>query len=116
MEIRITTFDTLAAFHLLEQQRVTLKDTAELGPGILARYEGTYIRKSVGLPEIATFALTVSSGIALNVAANAIWDWIKGLRTPPESITIDRQEVEFEEGAIKRVVIEHIEKRRGRAA
>ncbi len=68
------------------------------------------MRKADGFPEVARFALEVASGTISAVAASAFWAWLSaGLKKHPERITIDRTTVEFEEGAIKRIVMERIE-------
>jgi hypothetical protein len=116
MEVVISTFDTQAVLNLLGRDRFRQDDTIDLIPGIEVRIAQLYVRKTFGFPEIATFVITVGSAVAMNIASAAIWDWLKRLRNDPEMLTIDRQEVEFEEGAVKRVVTEHIESRRNKAA
>ena len=108
MQIDITTYDRDAAFRLLGQSTISTKDSVVLASGVTAKYAGTYMRKSLGFPEIATFVVTFGAGVATNIASNVICDWLKGLRSPPEKITIDRQEVDFDEHEIKRIVTSRV--------
>jgi hypothetical protein len=55
------------------------------------------------------FLITFGSGVSASLLANWIWAAIKK-SPPPTLVKIDRIEVEFEEGAIKRLVTERIER------
>jgi hypothetical protein len=109
MEIQITTFDNHIDFDLVQKDSVSIPETIELGSGVTVVHRGTYFRKGADFPVIVTLAVAVAGSIAISVAANAVYDFLKSrVKKPVVSITIDRTRVEFEEGAIKQIVTERI--------
>jgi len=68
-------------------------------------YQPTIKRKSLGGGEIFEFVLTFSSGVASGVVANWLYST---LRSRVSSLTINRVEVQIDEGEIKRVIEEQI--------
>jgi hypothetical protein len=112
LEIEITTHDRMATFELLEATSLSPGQALELADGLVVNYRGTLVRKSVGWPEVSAFLLAVASNLPASVAADLIWNWLKSkLSSPPERLTIDRTVIEFEEGEVKRVIVEKISER-----
>lgn len=106
MKIEIHTHDTRLVGHLLEESTISVHDEIQISGGVTLKYDESYIRKAVGFPEIAKFALTFGSGIAAGVAANWIYAKLKGRNI--EKLIIERTEIEIEEGEIKRVIEEKL--------
>ena len=65
------------------------------------------IRKGFGFPETLTFALTFATSVGASIIANWLYDRLKGR---VEKISIDRLEIELDEGEIKKVIYEKIRK------
>ncbi|MBP0447788.1 hypothetical protein J8J14_23875 [Roseomonas sp. SSH11] len=89
-----------------------------IGDGVTVSWHVPLI-KSGDIPktiEVAfQLAAAVGGGIALNVVANVITDWLmRRFKGRAEKLVIERQEVEFEAGAIKRIVLETITQDTGR--
>jgi hypothetical protein len=112
MEIEISTEpSSRAVFELLGSNAANRGESLDLAPGVAIRYEGTLVRKGADLPEITKLVLTVAGSVGAGVVSNAVYDLLKRLTKPPIQLKIDRTEVEFEEGEIKRIVTERIERR-----
>ena len=109
MEIWVHTHDRSLAFDLLGKSQARTGDIIELDQGVSLAYEGTYMRKALGFPEIVMFSASIPTGIAAGVLANWLWEKLRGRNIT--QIEIDRTTVEFEEGAIKRVIYEKVTKR-----
>jgi hypothetical protein len=112
MEIRIETKDVTAMQALLPGGFKS-GEIISLAPGVEARVLPMMVQRSAGSAMAMTFLVSVVGPVALGIVSSAIWDWLKGLRTPPETLVIDRMEIDFEEGEVKRVVTERVEHRRG---
>ena|ERR1039458_7853480 len=109
MDILITTHDRDAAFKLLGSESASQGQQVVVGDGILATFRGALMRKAVGFPEVVAFGIAVSAATLANVAANAIWAWLTSkLKERPESVTIDRIEVEFDQGEITKLITERL--------
>jgi len=110
VELQITTHDRFAEFSLFDTDSLSSGETAiELaGGGIQVRYEGTYVRKALDFPNIISAVAQVSGDLAIGVAGGALWDFLKGLKQRPERLEIDRIEVEFEEGEVRRIIEERL--------
>ena len=117
MEIQIHTYDNRVAFALFgsplkDGQTVELKSgqAVEVATGIEAEYLHCEKKYALGWPEIVAFVVTVSAAIPPSVAASLITEWLLfKIPRKPEKIVIERNELEFEEGEIKRVIQEKIE-------
>lgn len=106
MNIEIHTYDRGLVFDLLGKSSASVHDEIQMSDQIKLRYDGSYIRKAVGFPEIAKFVLTFGSGMAAGVAANWLYDKLKGRKI--EKLIIERTEVEIDQGEIKRVIEENL--------
>lgn len=104
MEIWIHTHDRSLAFDLLGKGQARTGDVIELDQGASLAYEGTYVRKALGFPEIVMLSASIPTGVAAGIIANWLWGKLKGRNIT--QIEIDRTTVEFEEGEIKRVIYE----------
>lgn len=83
-----------------------------IGGGVTATWR-VPMAKAQGIPQTIELAFqiggAVAGGVALNVVANIITDWLMGrFKGRAEKLRIERQEVEFEAGAVKRIVLETI--------
>jgi len=105
MDIEIQTHNRFLPFELLNKKSVLVNDSIELPGNAKLSYNGSLIRKSVGLPEIVNFTLTFGSGVAAGVVANWIYDKLKN---KTEKISIDRKEIQLDKEEIKRIIEEHI--------
>lgn len=84
-------------------------DKADIpGPAVIQYIEGTSGDQQGGLwGPAGEFLIAFASGVSATLVANWIWDAIK--RNPkPTIVSVDRVTVEFEEGAIKRLIMERI--------
>lgn len=109
MEIWIHTHDRSLAFDLLDKSQARTGDVIQLDQGVSLAYEGTYVRKALGFPEIVMLSASIPTGIAAGILANWLWEKLRGRNIT--QIEIDRTTVEFEEGEIKRVIYEKVTKR-----
>ena len=80
---------------------------------IEALFQHVESRKSLDWPEIVAFVVTVSASIPPEVAANLITQWLMSMiPRKPEKIVVERTEVEFEEGLIRRIIHEKMSQSR----
>ena len=108
LKIEIHSYDRRLAYSLFGSP-LKRGDSIEVREGIEAVFQHTEGRRSLGWPEIVAFAVTVSVNIPPTVAANLITQWLMSKVTKkPEKIVVERTEVEFEEGAIRRIIHEKI--------
>lgn len=110
MRIELPTYDGSLAFRLVGNERsLSAGDTVEIGPGLVARYDGSTVFRSVGIPEIVMFVLSIPANVVATVAANQIWSWIQSRADrPPLKIVVDGREAPFEEAAVKQLLIEEL--------
>ena len=88
---------------------MSIPETVELGNGVAVVHQGTCLREAADFPVVVTLAVPVAGSTAIGVATNAIYDFLKTrVKKPAVSITVDRTQVDFEEGEIKRIVSERI--------
>jgi hypothetical protein len=106
--IDISGLSPLDAF-LLFGNGTTLESgaTIDLPEGGRLQYCGMIERRAVGAEGIVKLVLEIGSAVGAGVAANYIYD---KLRRKNSRITIDRTEIEFEEGQIKKFLQEKITK------
>lgn len=106
MNIEIHTYDGRLVYELLGKSSATVDDEIQISDQIKLRYDGSYIRKAIGFPEIARFVLTFASGAATGVAGNWLYDKLKGRKI--EKLVIEKTEVEIDRGEIKKVISEKL--------
>ncbi len=109
MDIEIKTYDKSLIFEILGKRSASIKDSVDIPGKAKLTYNGTFICKSIGIPDTINLALTFGSGVASGVVANWIYDKLKG---KTEQISINRTEIEFEKEQIKRVIEESTRIRR----
>ncbi|MGA8907788.1 MAG: hypothetical protein WB524_09235 [Acidobacteriaceae bacterium] len=69
--------------------------------------------KSAGIPKMTDVAIQVLEAVPAGMAANIITGWIMNrFKGRAEKIMIARQEIEFDEGKVKRIVFETITRER----
>ena len=86
-----------------------------LGPGVSTELPGDatltlerlHIRKAIAVPETLQLVLTFGGGIATGLVANWLYDKLKG---KAKKVRIDRVEIQLDEGEIKRILTESIER------
>ncbi len=70
--------------------------------------------KSAGIPKMIDVVIQVLEAVPAGVAANIITGWIMNrFKGRAEKIVIAHQEIEFDEGKVKRIVFETITQERG---
>lgn len=107
LQIEIHTHDRKIVSDFLEKSSVSTGDEAIISDQARIKYEGSYIRKAIGFPEIVYFILTFSLGVSASVIANWIYDKIKGKEI--EKIIIEKTEVDLNREEITRIIKEKIE-------
>ena len=85
----------------------------DLGQGVSLLYDGNYIRKAFGLPEIGYFLLQFGQEVSHDVVVAVVSGYLVHKLHGKATVVIDRTEVELDEGKIKRILSEHIEKGAG---
>lgn len=106
--IEIETRDGELVSDLMETSSPLIGQQKSIPGGATVTFKGTLFRKALDLP----LTIQLSIGLATAVTASLIANWlsrkIKGRAT---TLRIDRREVQIEEGEIKRVIEERIEKK-----
>lgn len=111
MKIDIIAHDRRALPELLGSNSATSGQSVRINDDLSVTWHSTFIRKEFGVPEIMSFTVDVASNIPAAVAADLIWRWLSSrLKKRPEKVVIERTEVVFEEGAVKRVITERMTK------
>ena len=84
-----------------------------IGEGVTVTWEVPMF-KAAGIPKMIDVAIQVLEGVPVGVAANIITGWIMSrFKGRAEKIVVTRQEIELDEGTVKRVVVETITRERG---
>ena len=87
----------------------------QIGSGTVATIPGEatltlrsmFVRKAFGAPETLELLLSFGSGVASGVVANWLYGKLKGRNV---KLRIEEQEIEIDEGEIKRIISRTIEK------
>jgi hypothetical protein len=68
MQLEISTFDNHLSFELMNKN--SLKAGEDFSPidGVRVTYNGAFMRKAVGLPEIISFSIEIGRDVALPLA------------------------------------------------
>ena len=103
----IDTEDRGLAHHLLGSSVAQIGDEIHVSDDITVTYQGTIERKALGFPETIELVIYIASTVAVGVAANWIYDKLKGKNIT--RLQIKNKVVEFDEGEIKRIIEETIE-------
>ncbi|GAA0592758.1 hypothetical protein GCM10009416_33960 [Craurococcus roseus] len=88
------------------------EEPLSIGEGVTATWH-LPMMKAEGIPKTIELAFqiggAVAGGVALNVVANIITSWLMDrFKGRADRLRIERQEIEFEAGAVKRIVLETI--------
>lgn len=108
LQIEIDTKERRLAFDLVNTPN-SLKagSTAELPGGAVLIFRGLEMQKALDFPETIELALSFGSGVASSLVASWLYDKIRGRAS---KLRIERTEVQIDEGEIKRIIMEKIEK------
>jgi len=106
INIEINTYERRLVFDLIGKSSVTKNDEIQISDQIKLRYAGSYIRKGLDFPEIIYIVVSFSSGVAVSVFANWLYDKLKGKRI--EKFMIEKTEIELDQGEIKRIIEEKL--------
>jgi hypothetical protein len=106
MKIEIHTHDRRLVSDLLGSSTITVNDKVQISGDAVLRFDGIYIRKAVGFPEIVYFSLTFGLGVSASLVAN--WLYNKLRKKKIEKLIIDRRVIEIDEGEIKKIIEERL--------
>jgi len=106
IKIEIHTHDRKLLSDILENSSVSMGDETNISDQARIKYDGSYIRKALGFPEIIYLILTFSSGVSAGVIANWLYDKLK--KKNIEKLIIDKTEVEINKEEITKIIIEII--------
>ena len=113
LQLQIYTQDHAVA-HAIFGDNLKAGQQVVIGEGLEAEFKHVEGRREIGWPDIVALVFTVSMAVPPSVAANLITTWLLSkIPRQPEKIMVDRIEVEWEEGELKRVFSERIERTRG---
>jgi hypothetical protein len=111
MQIEITTHDRQADYDLMQSSSLSRGAKVQIGDGVALSYEGALLRKAEGFPSVIALAAEFGVAVTAQIAANAIWAYLASrLKKPPVKLTIEHIDVEFEEGKVKRLIVETLKK------
>ena len=97
----------------IEMVNSTPADPIPIGDGVTVTWEVPMF-KSAGIPKMIDVAVLVFEAVPAGVAANIITNWLMArFKGRAEKVVIERQEIEFEDGKLKRIVQETITRQRG---
>jgi len=115
--IEIETFDTLEITKdFFREEKLRTGSEIEIAKGTFLRFEGLIGRETIGVPDILQLTLIIATHvalpIALNVAANWIYDKVKERRA--EKIRVGDNEVQVTLDKIRDVLTEEIKEKQPR--
>jgi len=84
-----------------------------IGDGVAVTWQVPMFKAS-GIPKMIEVAVDVLAAVPAGVAANLVTNWLMSqFKGKAERVIIERQEVEFDEGKLKRIITETITRERG---
>ena len=105
MELTVIGADTDLDMEMVNSQPA---EPVEIGSGVNVTWQVPMF-KSIGIPRMIDITVQVLEGVPIGVAANIITRWVMNrFKGRAEKVVIDRQEVEFDEGKLTRIVFETI--------
>jgi len=109
IEIEIHTTDRALVFDLLDKSSsLSIGDKFEIPEGnAVLTYKESYIRKGLGIPEIAKFSIEFGSGIAIGIISNWLYNKLKGKDI--KRLIIEKREITVEKNEIRKILEEKIE-------
>ncbi len=109
IELDVLSDDPLLSSDVMQSETLSKGKTKLQGPGdAILIWEGEDFAKAAGIPYLVHFMLKATWPVGSGLITAWLWDKFKAKSI--RSITIDRIVVEFDEGKIKRVLEEHIER------
>lgn len=97
----------------MEMVNSTPSNPVPIGDGVTVTWE-VPMYNSAGIPKMVDIAVQVLEAVPAGVAANIVTNWIMGrFKERAEKVVVERQEIEFDEGKLKRVIQETITRERG---
>lgn len=98
----------------IEMVNSTLTDPVPIGEGVTVTWEVPMF-KAEGIPKTIDIAIQLLEAVPVGVAANIITNWLMArFKGRAERVVIEHQEVEFDEGKLKRIVHETITREHGK--
>ncbi len=92
---------------MFESRQIGRDTIKEIAPNLIVRCEGLYFREAVGFPDIIYLTFEISKGVAMALLTAWLYDKLKGR---VEKLRIEGIDVQIDEGEIKRILINKIEK------
>lgn len=109
MELTIIGADTELDIEMVNSQPT---EPVAIGSGVTVTWQVPMF-KSAGIPKMIDVVVQVLEGVPIGVAANIITGWILNrFKGRAEKIVIAHQEIEFDDGKMKRIVFETITRER----
>ena len=97
----------------MEMANSTPSNLVQIGDGVAVTWE-VPMYKSGDYPKMIDVAVQVLEAVPAGVAANIVTNWIMGrFKGRAEKVVVERQEMEFDDGKLKRVIQETITRERG---
>ena len=110
MDLTIIGADTELDMEMVNSQPV---EPIAIGDGVAVTWQVPMF-KSAGIPKMIDVAIQVLEAVPIGIAANIITSWIMNrFKGRAEKIVIAHQEIEFDDGKVKRIVFETITRERG---
>ncbi len=107
--IEVETSGPMLAFDLFGRpSNLTTGTKVSLPGGAVLELHSMREQRVLDLPTLLKLGLTAGSSVAGSLAANWLYDKLKGRA---RSLRIDRMEVQIEKGQIEKLLIERIEKK-----
>lgn len=107
IDVEIETHNKRLGFELFETNSLQSGQEMKIGKDASIKYEGTFIRKAMGIPDIIQITLILASNTAASLAANWLYDKLKGKNI---KVRIEREEIEVSPEGMLRVLREKMEK------
>jgi len=107
IKVEIATRDIKLSFDLFETREIKQGMERQIALNLIMRSEGGMFAAAEGSPEIIYLAFEIGKDVAIGVLAAWLYDKLKGRA---EKLRIEGIDVQIDEGEIKRVLIERIEK------
>lgn len=98
----------------IEMVNSTPANPVPIGDGVTVTWEVPMF-KSAGIPKMIDVAVQVLEAVPAGVAANIVTNWLMArFKGRAEKVVIERQEMEFDDGKLKRIIHETITRERGK--
>jgi hypothetical protein len=102
IKIEVHTHDRDLISDVLERSSISSGDELAISDQAKIRYEGSYIRKALGFPEIVYFTITFASSVSAGIIANWLYDKFK--KKNIEKLIIERTEIEINQEKITKII------------